>query len=172
MGLGLGRFMARVLGNRSARENLEEAAEPEGKMELRFQVTHVTTGPSGRYVNGVYTPMEVIDTGDGIWNVESESGPGEYHTSWPMRAGCAPATTTSGAGSAGSGMSGRASTSPWSLRGLAVSQPSSRSFAAQGRYTWLTTTSWTGTWERGYTSGMGCPMNSFEAWLAARPRIN
>ena len=80
MGLGLGRFMARVLGNRSARENLEEAAEPEGKMELRFQVTHVTTGPSGRYVNGVYTPMEVIDTGDGIWNVESESGPGEYHT--------------------------------------------------------------------------------------------
>ena len=86
MRIGLGRFLTRLLGNASAKEP-RRPSPPRGQWPppiperpLReVTTTHVTTGPDGRYVNGVFTPLDVEDMGNGIWAVESESSLGDYY---------------------------------------------------------------------------------------------
>ena len=46
---------------------------------LSVNVTRVETTASGRYVNGVLTPLSVEYDPLGWWNVESESSPDKYH---------------------------------------------------------------------------------------------
>ena len=87
----LGRLLTRLFGNTRPRGGQgpgrvrrpsppREVPFPRERPPVQLQVTHVTTGPDGRYVDGVFTPLDVKDTGDGIWVVESESSPGRYYT--------------------------------------------------------------------------------------------
>ena len=90
MGTRLGRFIARVFGKTSPSDNpmvsiakdtdaqdIQDEEEP--GLYLTATSTTVTTGPRGRDVNGVFTPQEVVDMGDGIWVVESEAITGKYY---------------------------------------------------------------------------------------------